>query len=76
VFNVLAIIPFLGPFISFVISIWMLIIGVIAVREVLDYTSTGRAFIVCLIAWVVYFIVVAMLSAALIGSAMMAGALR
>ena len=61
VFNVLAIIPFLGPLISFVISIWMLVIGVIAVREVLDYSNTGRAIVVCLIAlvvvWTVTFLV-------------------
>jgi hypothetical protein len=54
VFNVLAIIPFLGPVISFFIGIWMLVIGVIAVREVLDYSNTGRAIVVCLIAFVVY----------------------
>ena len=49
IFNVLAIIPFLGPLISFVISLWSLVIMVIAVRVVLDYTSTGRAIIVVLI---------------------------
>jgi hypothetical protein len=54
VFNVLAIIPFLGPVISFFVGIWMLVIGVIAVREVLDYSNTGRAIVVCLIAFVVY----------------------
>ena len=43
IFNVLAIIPFLGPLISFVVSIWMLVVMVIAVRTVLDYTSTARA---------------------------------
>jgi hypothetical protein len=58
VFNVLAIIPFLGPLISFVIGIWMLVIGVIAVREVLDYSNVGRAIVVCLIAFVVYMCVV------------------
>jgi len=57
IFNVLAIIPFLGPLISFVIALWMLVIGVIAVREVLDYSSTGRAIIVCLIAFVIYWII-------------------
>jgi hypothetical protein len=61
VFNVLAIVPYLGPLISFVISIWMLVIGVIAVREVLDYSNTGRAIIVCLIAmvcvWILTFVV-------------------
>jgi hypothetical protein len=58
VFNVLAIVPFLGVLISFFIGLWMLVIGVIAVREVLDYSNTGRAIIVCLIAFVVYLCVV------------------
>jgi hypothetical protein len=53
VFNVLAIIPILGPFISFLIAIWSLVIAVIAVREVLDYSNTGRAIIVCIIAFVI-----------------------
>ena len=61
VFNVLAIIPFLGPLISFVLGLWSLVIGVIAVRQVLDYSSTGRAIIVCLIAGVICWIVVAIL---------------
>ena len=58
VFNVLAIIPFLGVLISFAISIWSLIIMVIAVRSVLDYSNTGRAAIVVLIGFVVYWITV------------------
>jgi hypothetical protein len=57
VFNVLAIIPFLGPMISFVIWIWMIVVGVVAVRQVLDYSNTGRAIIVCLIAGVICWIV-------------------
>jgi len=74
VFNVLAIVPFLGPLISFVISIWMIVIGVIAVREVLDYSNTGRAIIVCLLAMVVCWIVLMLvltplfLGAAVVGS--------
>jgi hypothetical protein len=72
VFNVLAIIPFLGPLISFVISIWMLVIAVIAVREVLDYSNTGRAIIVCLIAFFIYWVVVALvLMPVFVGSALM-----
>ena len=49
VFNVLMIIPFLGRLISMLISIWILVVMVVAVRSVLDYTSTARAVIVCLI---------------------------
>jgi hypothetical protein len=58
VFNVLAIVPFLGPLISFLVGIWGLVIGVIAVREVLDYSNTGRAIIVALLAGIVCYIVV------------------
>ena len=74
VFNILAIIPFLGPLISLVISLWMLVIGVIAVREVLDYSSTGRAIVVCLIAmvavWIVTFVVLTplLIGGAVVGS--------
>jgi hypothetical protein len=57
VFNVLAIIPFLGPLVSLVVWIWMIVVGVVAVREVLDYSNTGRAIIVCLIAAVICWIV-------------------
>jgi hypothetical protein len=72
VFNVLAIIPFLGPLISLVIGIWTLIIGVIAVREVLDYSNTGRAIIVVLIAFVVVMIVyMVLLAPLLLGAALM-----
>jgi hypothetical protein len=68
VFHVLAIVPFLGPLISLLVGIWGLVIAVIAVREVLDYSNTGRAIIVCLIAavicWIVVFIVMLPLVAA------------
>lgn len=57
VFNVVAIIPFLGPLIGFVISIWSLVIMVVAVKSVLDYSNTGRAIIVVLIGFVAYWIV-------------------
>src|SRR6476661_3214052 len=69
VFNILAIIPFLGPVISFVIWIWMIVVGVVAVREVLDYSNTGRAIIVCLIAGVICWIIsVMVLTPLLVGS--------
>jgi Yip1 domain len=74
VFNVLAIIPFLGPLISFVIWIWMVVVGVVAVREVLDYSNTGRAIIVCLIAAVICWIVSTLiLLPLLVGNAVLRG---
>ena len=57
VFHILAIVPYLGPLISLLIGLWSLVIGVVAVREVLDYSSTGRAIVVCLIAAFIYLIV-------------------
>jgi len=72
IFNVLAIIPFLGWLISFAISIWMLVIGVVAVREVLDYSNTGRAIIVCVIAMVIcYIITFVILAPVLLGAAIL-----
>jgi hypothetical protein len=68
VLNVLAIIPFLGPLISLLIAIWSLVIGVIAVREVLDYSNTGRAIVVCLIAFVVCLIVYSVLLIPILGA--------
>jgi len=69
VFNVAAIVPYLGPLISFVIAIWSLVIGVIAVREVLDYSNTGRAIIVALIAGVICWIVVVVLMLPILAAA-------
>lgn len=73
VFHVLAIIPFLGPLISFVISLWILVVMVVAVRTVLDYTSTGRAIVVCLIGFLVYMVFWAMFAAMFIGTALVRG---
>ena len=51
--RVIGIIPGLGSVISFIASIWMLIAMVIAVRQALDYKSTVRAIIVCVIGWII-----------------------
>jgi Yip1 domain len=51
VLRVLGIIPGLTAIVFFVVSIWMLVAMVIAVRQALDYTSTGRAVGVCAIGW-------------------------
>jgi len=46
----------------FAVSIWMLIAMIIAVRQALDYKSTGRAVGVCLIGWLVFVVIVLLLS--------------
>ena len=53
VLRVLGVIPMLGNILNFIISIWMLVAMVIAVRQALDYKSTWRAVGVCLIGWIV-----------------------
>ena len=51
--RVAGIIPGLGAIVFSLAGIWMLVATVIAVRQALDYTSTGRAIGVCAIGWVV-----------------------
>lgn len=58
-FNVLGIIPFLGWVIRLVVAIWVLVAMVIAVRQALDYDDTMKAVVVCLIAWVIMFVITA-----------------
>jgi hypothetical protein len=72
--NVLGIVPVIGLLVWFVAAIWQLVAMVVAVRQALDYTSTGRAVLVCLIGWVFYMIVSVGLAMVMgIGSVMMGG---
>lgn len=57
IFRVLGIIPFIGWLIQLVVGIWVLVAMVIAVRQALDYDDTLKAVIVCLVAWVIMFMV-------------------
>jgi hypothetical protein len=66
VLRILGIIPVLGPVINFAVSVWMLVAMVIAVRQALDYQSTGRAVGVCLIGFVVYLVLSTMLGTMLV----------
>jgi len=56
--RVLGAIPLVGGLIIFAVSIWMLVAMIIAVRQALDYQSTGRAVGVCLIGWFVYLVII------------------
>jgi hypothetical protein len=78
VFSILAIIPYLGPLISLLVGLWSLVIAVIAVRQVLDYSNTGRAIIVCIIAGVICMIIwmlvmLPIMAALFVGRAMVGG---
>jgi len=69
VIRVLGIIPGLGFIVSMIASGWMLIAMVIAVRQALDYTSTGRAVGVCIIGWIVQIVFSAVILGLFFGSA-------
>ena len=58
---IIGIIPFLTKFVFFVVSIWMLVAMVIAVRQALDYSGTLRALGVCIIGWIIRGILLALL---------------
>jgi len=57
IIRVLCIIPGLRWIVQLVASIWMLITMVIAVRQALDYKSTLRAVGVCIIGWIIQFVI-------------------
>ena len=62
ILRILGVVPVLGGLVFLVAGVWMLIAFVIAVRQALDYTSTGRAIGVCLIGWVVNVVIFVILS--------------
>ena len=66
VLKILSFIPVIGGIISFAASIWVLIAVVIGVRQALD-VSTGRAIAVCIVGWLIYF-VLGLLLAFLLGT--------
>ena len=61
--RVVGIIQGLGSVIAVIASIWMLVAMVIAVRQALDYKSTVRAVVVCLIGWILYWLVAVLIFA-------------
>ena len=53
VLRIFGMIPVLGVLIALAASVWMLVAMIVAVRQALDYTSTGRAVGVCVMGWLV-----------------------
>ena len=66
VLNILGIIPVLGPIVLIVASIWALIAFVVATRQALD-CGTGRAILVAVLGFIVYWVVAAILSSVIGG---------
>jgi hypothetical protein len=61
ILRILGIIPIFGRLILMLVGIWMLVTMVIAVRQALDYSSTVRAVVVCLIGWLINIVITAVL---------------
>ena len=59
--RVLGLIPVIGLTIYAIGSIWMLLAMVVAVRQALDYRSTGRAVGVCVVGWALSLVVAAII---------------
>jgi len=69
IIRALGIIPGLTSVLFLVANVWMIAAMVVAVRQALDYTGTGRAVLVCVIGWGVQLAVVLLLFAVLGGVA-------
>jgi hypothetical protein len=65
--SVVTIIPILGWLLMFAIWLWQIAAMVVAVRQVLDYSTTGKAIIVVLIGFVINIIVTVVILAPLLG---------
>ncbi len=50
VLYILGIIPFLGVLVKFAVAIWILVAGIIAIRQALDI-STGKAVLTAIVGW-------------------------
>lgn len=55
--RVLGFAPVVGPLIVLIANIWMLVAMVVAVRQALDYSSTGRAVGVCFVGFIVLILI-------------------
>ena len=74
VLNILGFIPFLGGLIGFVVAIWSLVAGVIAIRQALDF-DTGKAIATAVIGWAIMMAVVMTFVMFVFGAVMFGAAL-
>ena len=62
VLMVLALVPLLGGIVAFVVGIWILIAGVIAIRQALDF-GTGRAIATAVLGFIPYVLLAVLVGA-------------
>jgi len=58
ILRVAGIIPGLAGPLFLITALWVLVATVVAVRQALDYRSTGRALAVCLLGWIVQWLLI------------------
>jgi len=54
VLRILGVLPGIGLPVFIFITFWMLLTFVVAIRQALDYTTSGRALAVCVLGWLVH----------------------
>jgi hypothetical protein len=69
-------IPRVGVVVALAVSLWMLAAMVVAVRQGLDYDSTGRAVAVCVIGFLGYAVAIFVLTFLFFGALELVGAVR
>lgn len=63
ILRILGVVPALGSVIYGLSTAWMFVAMVIAIRQALDYKSTVRAVVVCLVTWIIGLVLTAMAGA-------------
>jgi len=56
--RVVGFVPVIGPVVIIITAFWSLATMVVAVRQALDYDSTPRAVLVCVIGWIVQLLII------------------
>lgn len=56
-FSIFGVLPFVGNVVRGLVALWLLATTVIAVRQALDYRSTGRAFQVVFVGWLIFVVI-------------------
>lgn len=74
VLYVLGIIPILGGLVRFAVMLWILVAGVIAIRQALDF-STGKAVLTAFLGWLALVVVMTVVGIITGGAAMLGGAI-
>lgn len=71
--GILGILPGIGGLVLALVGLWQIATMVIAVRQALDYTSTGRAVAVCVIGFLAQMLVIFLIMGVLIGGILAIG---